>query len=209
MLSWVAARSRMAAGRGDWWEALWRGWCRCPQGVCGVGRACVQNGAGRSGSQGIDGGRVSRCSMSAGSAQRRVGCLSNWALGFWRGSEHSADDCLRFANPPLRSILHSYWPDTRTVLSTHLGPDHILYQLRRLGTGQRRGGLLSPRGGKPSELDRENAWTRIHLTALLVAEGDRDEYRRTEASRAREAAIMEHVQGWKVRKWNEQGCGGR
>ena len=100
MLSWVAARSRMAAGRGDWWEALWRGWYRVHKGVCGVGRACVQNGAGRSGSQGIDGGRVSRCSMSAGSAQRRVGCLSNWALGFWRGSEHSADDCLRFANPP-------------------------------------------------------------------------------------------------------------
>ena len=50
-----------------------------------------------------------------------------------------------------------------------------------------------------SELDRENAWTRIHLTPMLVAEADRDLYRRTRASIAREAAIMEHVQGWKVR----------
>jgi len=48
------------------------------------------------------------------------------------------------------------------------------------------------------ELDRENAWTRIYLTPLLVAETDRDVHRRTRASVAREAAIMEHVKGWKV-----------
>ena len=52
------------------------------------------------------------------------------------------------------------------------------------------------------ELDRESAWTRIHLTPLLVAEADRDLYRRTKASIAREVAIMEHVPGWKVRKLN-------
>jgi hypothetical protein len=66
------------------------------------------------------------------------------------------------------------------------------------GTGNG-GGIVVIVPAQTSELNRENAWTRIHLTPLLVAEADRDLYRRTRAAIAREAAIMEHVQGWKVR----------
>jgi hypothetical protein len=99
------------------------------------------------------------------------------------------------------------WPDTRTVQSTHLGPDDVcVYIVNCGGSGPGNGGVvLVAARGQTRELDREKAWTRIHLTALLVAEGDRDEYRRMRASSVREAAIMEHVQGWKVRRWNEQG----
>ena len=105
----------------------------------------------------------------------------------------------------------SYRPVPRTVPSTHLAPASFYpyYQLRRFGTGRWRGQtaviswLTLP--GYARELDRESAWTRIHLTPLLVAEADRDVYRRTKASIAREAAVMEHVQGWKVRKRNERG----
>jgi NADH dehydrogenase (ubiquinone) 1 alpha subcomplex subunit 13 len=48
------------------------------------------------------------------------------------------------------------------------------------------------------ELEREKAWSRIHLIPMLMAEADRDEYRRTEASKAREAEIMKNVKGWEV-----------
>jgi hypothetical protein len=37
------------------------------------------------------------------------------------------------------------------------------------------------------------------LVPLLLAEGDRDTYRRREAAKAREAEIMKDVKGWEVR----------
>ena len=49
------------------------------------------------------------------------------------------------------------------------------------------------------ELQREKVWSRIHLVPLLVAEGDRDSYRRREAELAREREIMKDVKGWEVR----------
>jgi hypothetical protein len=49
------------------------------------------------------------------------------------------------------------------------------------------------------ELQRENAWSRIHLVPLLLAEGDRDAYRREQAALAREREIMKDVPGWEVR----------
>lgn len=48
------------------------------------------------------------------------------------------------------------------------------------------------------ELQREKAWSRIHLVPLLVAEGDRDTYRRSQAALAREREIMKDVKGWEV-----------
>ena len=49
------------------------------------------------------------------------------------------------------------------------------------------------------ELKRENMWARIHLVPLLLAEGDRDAYRRDQAAKAREREIMKDVRGWEVR----------
>lgn len=49
------------------------------------------------------------------------------------------------------------------------------------------------------ELEREKLWSRIHLVPLLMAEGDRDEYRRQQAALAREKEIMKDVPGWEVR----------
>lgn len=48
------------------------------------------------------------------------------------------------------------------------------------------------------ELEREKAWSRIHLVPLLLAEGDRDAYRRQQAALAREREIMKDVKGWEV-----------
>ncbi|KAG8744585.1 hypothetical protein FRC10_009921 [Ceratobasidium sp. 414] len=45
------------------------------------------------------------------------------------------------------------------------------------------------------ELRRESAWARIHLVPLLLAEGDRDTYRREQAAQAREREIMKDVRG--------------
>jgi len=50
-----------------------------------------------------------------------------------------------------------------------------------------------------SELERERAWSRIHLVPLLLAEGDRDLFRRQQAAIAREQTIMKDVPGWEVR----------
>ncbi|KAG8713928.1 hypothetical protein FRC08_012636 [Ceratobasidium sp. 394] len=50
------------------------------------------------------------------------------------------------------------------------------------------------------ELRRENTWSRIHLVPLLLAEGDRDAYRREQAAQAREREIMKDVRGWEVGK---------
>lgn len=51
-----------------------------------------------------------------------------------------------------------------------------------------------------SELKRERAWSRIHLIPLLMAESDRDAYRRNEAQIAREKEIMKDVPGWEAGK---------
>jgi NADH dehydrogenase (ubiquinone) 1 alpha subcomplex subunit 13 len=48
------------------------------------------------------------------------------------------------------------------------------------------------------ELNREKAWSRIHLVPLLLAEQDRDAYRRQQAAIAREKEIMKDVEGWEV-----------
>lgn len=50
------------------------------------------------------------------------------------------------------------------------------------------------------ELKREQAWSRIHLVPLILAEQDRDAYRRTQAALAREKEIMKDVPGWEVGK---------
>ncbi|KAJ9110533.1 hypothetical protein QFC20_002861 [Naganishia adeliensis] len=48
------------------------------------------------------------------------------------------------------------------------------------------------------ELQREKAWSRIHLVPLMLAEQDRDAYRRNVAAVAREREIMKDVPGWEV-----------
>lgn len=54
-----------------------------------------------------------------------------------------------------------------------------------------------------SELQREKAWSRIHLLPLLLAEGDRDVYRREQAALAREREIMKDVPDWEVSQPSE------
>ncbi|CAH1756158.1 24436_t:CDS:2 [Entrophospora sp. SA101] len=48
------------------------------------------------------------------------------------------------------------------------------------------------------ELQREKVWSRIYLVPLLQAELDRDSYRRSLATLAKEEEIMKDVPGWKV-----------
>lgn len=48
------------------------------------------------------------------------------------------------------------------------------------------------------ELQREKVWSRIHLVPILLAEGDRDAYRREQAALEREKEIMKDVKGWEV-----------
>ncbi|KAI0727324.1 GRIM-19 [Fomitopsis betulina] len=50
------------------------------------------------------------------------------------------------------------------------------------------------------ELQREKTWSRIHLVPLLLAEGDRDAYRRQHAALEREKEIMKDVPGWEAGK---------
>ncbi|KZT06398.1 GRIM-19 [Laetiporus sulphureus 93-53] len=50
------------------------------------------------------------------------------------------------------------------------------------------------------ELQREKIWSRIHLVPLLLAEGDRDAYRRQQAALEREKEIMKDVPGWEAGK---------
>ncbi|KAL4076201.1 B16.6 subunit of GRIM-19, NADH:ubiquinone oxidoreductase [Scleroderma citrinum] len=50
------------------------------------------------------------------------------------------------------------------------------------------------------ELQREKVWSRIHLVPLLLAEGDRDAYRRQQAAMQRETEIMKDVKGWEPGK---------
>jgi NADH dehydrogenase (ubiquinone) 1 alpha subcomplex subunit 13 len=49
-----------------------------------------------------------------------------------------------------------------------------------------------------SELKREKAWSRIHLVPLIMAEADRDAYRRNVTQLAREKEIMKDVPDWEV-----------
>lgn len=49
-----------------------------------------------------------------------------------------------------------------------------------------------------SELARERAWSRIYLTPLLLAESDRDMFRRDRASVLRENLLMKDVPNWEV-----------
>jgi NADH dehydrogenase (ubiquinone) 1 alpha subcomplex subunit 13 len=48
------------------------------------------------------------------------------------------------------------------------------------------------------ELAREKAWSRINLVPAMLAEQDRDVYRRNQAALAREKEIMKDVPGWEV-----------
>jgi len=50
------------------------------------------------------------------------------------------------------------------------------------------------------ELQREKVWSRLHLVPLLLAEGDRDAYRREQAAVARESEIMKDVKDWEAGK---------
>lgn len=47
-------------------------------------------------------------------------------------------------------------------------------------------------------MKREATWSRIHLVPLLLAEGDRDAYRRQKAALEREREIMKDVPDWEV-----------
>ncbi len=58
--------------------------------------------------------------------------------------------------------------------------------------------LVSRATANASELARENAWSRIYLVPAILAEQDRDEYRRSQAALAREKEIMKDVEGWEV-----------
>ena len=49
------------------------------------------------------------------------------------------------------------------------------------------------------ELQREKVWSRIHVLPVLLAENDRDVYRRDVAALAREKEIMKDVPDWEVR----------
>ncbi|CCU97729.1 unnamed protein product [Malassezia sympodialis ATCC 42132] len=50
------------------------------------------------------------------------------------------------------------------------------------------------------ELARERAWSRIYLTPLLLAESDRDMFRRDRASVLRENLLMKDVPNWEAGK---------
>jgi hypothetical protein len=56
------------------------------------------------------------------------------------------------------------------------------------------------------ELQREKVWSRIHLVPLLLAEGDRDAYRRQQAALQREREIMKDVKGWEVSDDRNPAC---
>lgn len=51
-----------------------------------------------------------------------------------------------------------------------------------------------------NELFRENQWSRIYIQPLLLAEVDRDDYRRLMSLQAREAAIMSEVPDFDPKK---------
>lgn len=56
------------------------------------------------------------------------------------------------------------------------------------------------------ELQREKVWSRIHIVPLLLAEGDRDAYRRQEAMLERERVVMRDVKDWEVGFFSPKRC---
>lgn len=50
-------------------------------------------------------------------------------------------------------------------------------------------------------------WSRIHLTPLLLAESDRDTFRREKATLLREKELMKDVKDWEVRFLDSQQTG--
>ncbi|EDP42764.1 hypothetical protein MGL_2964 [Malassezia globosa CBS 7966] len=50
------------------------------------------------------------------------------------------------------------------------------------------------------ELARERAWSRIYLAPLLLAEADRDAFRRDRAALLREKLLMKDVPDWEAGK---------
>lgn len=90
----------------------------------------------------------------------------------------------RRKRPRVARSVRIVWPCDRVIGDTDSG---VLTCLRPLA------GLFLSR-----ELKRENMWARIHLVPLLLAEGDRDAYRREQAAKAREREIMKDVRGWEV-----------
>ncbi|BFZ54236.1 NADH dehydrogenase 1 alpha subcomplex subunit 13 ndufa13/GRIM19 [Savitreella phatthalungensis] len=81
-------------------------------------------------------------------------------------------------NLPARGFRPSYYLFAMGVFCT--------YGFYKLSLGQE----------EKRELQRENVWSRLHLTPILQAETDRDNVRRRLASQAREKKIMENVPGW-------------
>lgn len=86
----------------------------------------------------------------------------------------SAEDPADLLSAPFAS----FGPCQKKSIFTDLDPDDLLLPCR--------------------ELQREKVWSRIHLVPLLLAEGDRDAYRREQAMLERERVIMKDVKGWEV-----------
>lgn len=78
----------------------------------------------------------------------------------------------------LSATLTCFGPCQKKRIFLDLGPNDSLFPYR--------------------ELQREKVWSRIHLVPLLLAEGDRDAYRRQAAALERERAIMKDVKDWEV-----------
>ena len=93
-----------------------------------------------------------------------------------------------WARPPGNVAFCWIRPRDRTLISDKSGLSNA-----PLRTEPRADATLLPR-----ELQREKVWSRIHLVPLLLAEGDRDAYRRQQAALAREREIMKDVPGWEV-----------
>ncbi|WFD05675.1 hypothetical protein MVES1_001007 [Malassezia vespertilionis] len=70
----------------------------------------------------------------------------------------------------------------------------------RMGQGQIEKRYGDERRAHNSELARERAWSRIYLTPFLLAEADRDSFRREHAANLREEQVMKGVPGWEADK---------
>ena len=90
-----------------------------------------------------------------------------------------------------------------TCEETSAEEEELRANQRRRETAGKRATLTRLHAGSSAtltrrELNREKAWSRIYLVPLLLAEQDRDAYRRQQAANAREAEIMKDVPGWEV-----------
>jgi hypothetical protein len=111
-------------------------------------------------------------------------------VGLWlKRSRHGVPD--RAAG---RSTPHRQTPELVARLN------HICYDLPRYTISSfSRSSSPHLSVAKPiRELQREQAWSRIYLVPLILAEQDRDAYRRNQAALAREKEIMKDVPGWEV-----------